>query len=609
MQAGRWRHFVVRITAMAALVLPQLLQARPSVPVAPPSIAAEPAPEAASLYRSGLTSVSATRDMVVAAHPLAAAAGREILDAGGSAVDAAIAVQMVLGLVEPQSSGVAGGAFLLAYDRRSARVRVYDGREVAPAGADERLFLHADGSPMAFHEAVVGGRSVGVPGVLRMLELAHRQHGRLPWKRLFDPAIRLARTGFEVTPRLNLLLAGERYLALDAPARALFYPDGRALPVGARLVNAAYADTLERIAAGGADAFYRGPIAAAIVAKVTRHRNAGTMTLDDLARYRAIERDAVCIELRRWRVCGVPPPSSGGIAVAQVLAMLESREVVWPQASRAGTGEFVWSAAAVHWIGEAERLAFADRALYVADPAFVPVDVQGLTAPGYLAARAALIGPRSLGVVKAGQPRGTAVALAADPSPMRTATSQVSIVDADGNAISMTTTIEDQFGARLMVDGFLLNNQLTDFSFLPTVDGLPVANRVAAGKRPRSTMAPTLVFDRRDGTLVAVLGAPGGSQIVEYVVKTLIGTLEMDLDVQRAIDSANFGSRNGPTELEQGRFPPAVIDSLESRGHVLSFIEMTSGTQAIVRDREPGHAPRWIGGADARREGTVSAGR
>lgn len=586
-----------RIAVFGGLVLLALSDAR--------FASAQPAPEAASIYRTGLVSASGTRDMVAAAHPLATAAGREILDAGGSAVDAAIAVQMVLGLVEPQSSGIAGGAFMLAFDHRSARVRVYDGREVAPAGADERLFLHADGSPMGFHEAVVGGRSVGVPGVLRMLELAHRAHGRLPWKRLFEPAIRLARAGFEVTPRLNLLLSGERYLALDADARALFYPGGRPLAVGARLRNPAYADTLERIANGGADAFYRGPIANDIVAKVTRHRNAGTMTLDDLAGYRAIEREPVCIELRRWRVCGVPPPSSGGIAVAQVLGMLEARNVIWPRPDHGDGGEFVWPANAVHWISEAERLAFADRAVYVADPAFIPVDVEGLVAPGYLASRAGLIAARSLGVVPAGQPRGKVATLAADPSPMRTATTQLSIVDADGNAISMTTTIEDQFGARQLVDGFLLNNQLTDFSFVPTVDGLPVANRVAAGKRPRSTMAPTLVFDRSDGALVAVLGAPGGSQIVEYVVKTLIGTLEMGIDVQRAIDSANFGSRNGPTELEQGRFPSSAIDDLKSRGHVLSFIEMTSGTQAIVLDREPGHQKRWIGGADARREGTV----
>ncbi|CAN5153946.1 gamma-glutamyltransferase [soil metagenome] len=586
-----------RIAVFGGLVLLALSDAR--------FASAQPAPEAASIYRTGLVSASGTRDMVAAAHPLATAAGREILDAGGSAVDADIAVQMVLGLVEPQSSGIAGGAFMLAFDHRSARVRVYDGREVAPAGADERLFLHADGSPMGFHEAVVGGRSVGVPGVLRMLELAHRAHGRLPWKRLFEPAIRLARAGFEVTPRLNLLLSGERYLALDADARALFYPGGRPLAVGARLRNPAYADTLERIANGGADAFYRGPIANDIVAKVTRHRNAGTMTLDDLAGYRAIEREPVCIELRRWRVCGVPPPSSGGIAVAQVLGMLEARNVIWPRPDHGDGGEFVWPANAVHWISEAERLAFADRAVYVADPAFIPVDVEGLVAPGYLASRAGLIAARSLGVVPAGQPRGKVATLAADPSPMRTATTQLSIVDADGNAISMTTTIEDQFCARQLVDGFLLNNQLTDFSFVPTVDGLPVANRVAAGKRPRSTMAPTLVFDRSDGALVAVLGAPGGSQIVEYVVKTLIGTLEMGIDVQRAIDSANFGSRNGPTELEQGRFPSSAIDDLKSRGHVLSFIEMTSGTQAIVLDREPGHQKRWIGGADARREGTV----
>jgi gamma-glutamyltranspeptidase/glutathione hydrolase len=559
------------------------------------------APEGASGFRPGLQTATATRHMAAAANPLAAEAGREILRAGGSAVDAAIAMQLVLTLVEPQSSGIGGGAFLLHHD--GGRVQAYDGRETAPQAADENLFM-TGGRPMAFHDAAVGGRAVGTPGVLRMLEAAHRQHGRLAWARLFEPAIRLADDGFAVSPRLHALLADEKFLARDAAARAYFYePGGRPKAVGSVLRNPALAATLRAVAAGGADAFYRGEIAADIAGAVGSHANAGRLSPADLASYEAKERVPVCTEYRRWRVCGMPPPSSGGIAVAQMLGIFAVRNIaVVPPIT--ADGQLRPQADAVHLFSEAGRLAFADRSLYVADPDFVAVDWIALTHPRYLADRAGLIGERSMGRARPGVPAGYTMAWAADEA-QRGATSHLSAVDGFGNAVSMTTSIEDAFGARLMVRGFLLNNQLTDFSFAPGEGGTPIANRVQPGKRPRSSMAPTLVFDRAGGELVATLGSPGGSQIIGYVARTLVGVLDWDLDIQQAISLANFGSRNGPTEVEQGRFGRDVVDSLQARGHEVREIPMTSGLQGIVRVRLPDGRPGWAGGADPRREGVA----
>jgi len=559
------------------------------------------APEASSGFRATVASATAQRHMAASANPLASEAGRAILRAGGSAVDAAIAIQMVLTLVEPQSSGLGGGAFLLHWDGRT--VQSYDGRETAPQGTHENLFL-ADGKPMAFYQAVVGGRSVGTPGVLRMLALAHRQHGKLPWAQLFEPAIRLADDGFALSPRLHALLTSEKYLASDPAARAYFFQDsGEPKPIGTRLRNPALAATLRTLARDGAEAFYRGPIAADIVKAVQGHANAGSLALADLAAYAAKERPPLCSDYKRWRVCGMGPPSSGAIAVAQMLGVLSYRSLA--VAAPQGLGDGLQPTAdAIHLFSEAGRLAFADRNLYVGDPDFVAVDTRALLDPDYLKSRAALIGDRSMGRALPGQLTGAGSAWAPDRSPERLATSHVSVVDGAGRAVSMTTTIEDQFGARLMVRGFLLNNQLTDFSFVPHEGGKPVANRVQPGKRPRSSMAPTLVFDRASGELLAALGSPGGSQIIGYVARTLVGMLDWALDVQQAIAMPNFGSRNGPTEVETGRIAPATLEALRTRGHEVREIEMTSGLQGIVRIKgRPGVT--WAGGADPRREGVA----
>jgi gamma-glutamyltranspeptidase/glutathione hydrolase len=559
-------------------------------------------PEPSSTFRAGVQTVTAQRHMAASANPLATQAGLDTLRAGGSAVDAAIAIQLVLALVEPQSSGLGGGAFLLHWDGK--QVVAFDGRETAPLAADERLFLTADGKPMAFYEAVVGGRSVGTPGAVRLLETAHRRYGRLPWAQLFEPAIRLSENGFAVSPRLHAALAAEKYLKNDAAAAGYFYnADGSPKAIGTTVRNPELAATLRAIATGGAAAFYAGPIAVDVVQAVRAHPNAGRLALGDFAGYQVKLREPVCTDYKAWRVCGMPPPSSGGIAVAQMLGIFTHRNIaVFPPDE---APQLEPRAEAVHLFSEAGRLAFADRNLYVADSDFVAVNVAGLLDPAYLQQRAQLIGPRSMGTAQPGVPPGSAVAWAADPSPPKLATSHISVVDGQGNAVSMTTTIEDAFGARVMVRGFLLNNQLTDFSFVPSVDGKPVANRVQPGKRPRSSMAPTLVFDRASGALVAIVGSPGGSQIIGYVAKTLVGVLDWKLDIQQAIALPNFGSRNGPTEVEKGRISAAVVEGLKARGHDVREIDMASGLQGIVRVRLPDGRLGWAGGADPRREGVA----
>jgi gamma-glutamyltranspeptidase/glutathione hydrolase len=569
-----------------------------------------PAPELGSGYRSDLSPRHAERHMAAAANPLAAEAGREMLRQGGSAIDAAIAMQAVLTLVEPQSSGIGGGAFIMLWDGHT--VHAYDGRETAPAGATERLFLKADGQPMAFTAAQIGGRSVGTPGVLRALEMAHKKSGHLPWARLFEPAIRLSKQGFAISPRLHSLIAADRFIPKSPEMAAYFLnADGTPKATGTRLKNPALAAVFKRIAKEGPDALYQGQIADEIARKVQRHRNAGSLSQADLKAYAAKERAPLCSDYKRWKICGMPPPSSGGIAIAQIMGTLQALETRDPRlaiapmtplnsASPAGLEP---TPEAVHLIAEAGRLAFADRALYVADADFVPVPVAGLVAPDYLAQRAALIGERSLGVAKPGQPAGIQVAYAPDRSPLRISTSQVVAVDDQGGAVSMTTTVEAAFGSHLMVQGFLLNNQMTDFSFIPEENGQPVANRVQPGKRPRSAMAPTLVFDRQSGELLATLGSPGGSQIIEYVSKSLVAMLDWQLDPQAAISLPNFGSRNGATELESGMFSPALKQALKDKGHALSEIEMTSGIQAIVRTRDAQGKVMLSGGADPRREG------
>ncbi|MGZ0715144.1 gamma-glutamyltransferase [Pseudomonas palleroniana] len=569
-----------------------------------------PAPELGSGYRSDLATQRAERHMAAAANPLAAEAGREMLRQGGSAIDAAIAMQAVLTLVEPQSSGIGGGAFIMLWDGKT--VHAYDGRETAPAGATERLFLKADGTPMAFPEAQIGGRSVGTPGVLRALEMAHKKTGHLQWAKLFEPAIRLSEQGFAISPRLHALIAADRYIAQSPDMAAYFLnADGTPKATGTLLKNPALANVFKRIAKEGPDALYQGPIADEIARKVQGNRNAGSLSQADLKGYAAKERTPLCTDYKQYRVCGMPPPSSGGIAVAQILGTLQAVEARDPRlaiapmtpvksASPAGLEP---SPEAVHLIAEAGRLAFADRALYVADSDFTPVPVAGLVAPNYLAQRATLIGERSMGIAKPGRPAGIQVAYAPDRSPLRISTSQVVAVDDQGGAVSMTTTVEAAFGSHVMVQGFLLNNQMTDFSFIPEENGQPVANRVEPGKRPRSAMAPTLVFDRKSGELLATVGSPGGSQIIEYVSKSLVAMLDWNLDPQAAISLPNFGSRNGATELEAGLFSPGLKQALQGKGHTVSEIEMTSGIQAIVRTRDAQGKVSLSGGADPRREG------
>lgn len=568
------------------------------------------APESASGFRTDLRTQHADKYMAAAANPLAAEAGREMLRRGGSAIDAAIAMQAVLTLVEPQSSGIGGGALIVLWDGKA--VRTYDGRETAPAGATEKLFLQANGQPMGFTQAQIGGRSVGTPGVLRALELAHQKHGRLPWAQLFEPAIQLAEQGFAISPRLHQLIAADSSMSRSAEMMAYFRnADGSPKAVGTNLKNPALAAVFKRIAHEGPDALYKGPVAEEIAAKVQGHANPGSLSLSDLAHYQAKERAPLCTDYKRWQVCGMPPPSSGGIAVAQILGTLQALEArdkrlalapLKPVKTTAPAG-IEPAPQAVHLISEAERLAYADRAQYVADTDFVPVPVKGLVDPAYLASRAALIGERSMGTAKPGTPPGIQVAYAPDRSPLRISTSQVVAVDDAGGAVSMTTTIESAFGSHIMVQGFMLNNEMTDFSFIPEENGQKVANRVEPGKRPRSSMAPTLIFDRQSGEFLATVGSPGGSQIIEYVAKSTIGLLDWNLDAQAAINLPNFGSRNGPTELEQGQFSPALIQTLKDKGHSVSEIDMTSGTQAIVRVKDAQGKASLTGGADPRREG------
>jgi gamma-glutamyltranspeptidase/glutathione hydrolase len=543
------------------------------------------------------------RFAVAAANPLAANAGRQMLEAGGSAIDAAVAVQMVLTLVEPQSSGIGGGAFLLHHDGRT--VEAFDGRETAPAAANEKLFIGADGKPLSFEEAVVGGRSVGVPGVVRMLEMAHRQHGRLPWARLFEPAIELAEQGFPISPRLHALLEADPHLKRDRAARAYFYQwHGGARAVGTTLRNPELAAVLRRIAGEGAKALHEGDVARAIVAKVREHpTNPGRMTLADLAGYQPKKRRPICHDHRArgrdYRVCGFPPPGSGAIAVGQILGILDA-----VRAHALPLDDGLPGADWLHLYLEASRLAFADRAQYVADPDFVAPPAGGwesLLDPQYLRQRAQLIGKTSMKVARPGTPAGAHSGFAPSAQQPEYGTSHISIVDGHGNALAMTTTVEAQFGARQMVRGFLLNNQLTDFSFVPAGDdGRPVANRVQPGKRPRSSMAPTLVFDKASGELVLSGGSPGGALIIHYTAKALYGVLQWELDAQRAVDLPNFGSLNGPSLLEARRFSRSTVEALRARGAEVREQPMTSGLHVIQKTPEG-----YFGGADPRREGVV----
>ncbi len=546
--------------------------------------------------------VRASQQLVVSANPYASEAGLAILRAGGGAVDAAIAVQLVLTLVEPQSSGIGGGAFLLFYDAAAdadaAAITAYEGRETAPAASTPDMFLNANGRAESFGTIGVGGLSVGVPGALRMLELAHRKHGRLPWEQLFVPAIELAEQGFDVSPRLFSLLNGFKRLVRGDDFRAYFYDaEGEPRPIGYRLKNPEYAETLRTLAAGGAEPMYSGKLAAAIATEVRDNNvRAGRMTADDLARYAAHELQPLCTPYREWRVCGPQLPSSGGVTTQQILGMLDHFDL---HALRDRPVE------AIHLFAEANRLAFADRNLYLGDPQFVDAPVAALLDPSYLRGRAALIDARK--ALPAVSPGNVLPAAAWEFSPgkalERPSTSHFSIADRYGDAVAMTTSVQGAFGSQLMVGGFILNNQLTDFEYEPVVDGKPVANRIEGGKRPLSSMAPTMLLDN-EGRLRLLVGSPGGTRIIGFVAQSIVGVVDWQLDAQRAVAAPHFLSQEGPLELERGTSVAEHRTALEALGHTVAVRDMNSGLHAIAIDYTP--AGRVLtGGVDPRREGAA----
>lgn len=537
---------------------------------------------------------TSSKYMAATANPFATEAALEMLREGGSAVDATIAAQMVLTLVEPQSSGIGGGAFMMHYDAATGDIAAYDGRETAPASATPEMFLDDNGEPRGWWDSVVGGLSVGVPGVIRMLEMTHQEHGRLPWSRLFEPAILLAQEGFPVTDRFNYLSAGDDDLKIFADTRSYFFDEtGEPHPVGTVLTNPLLANTLRQIAEGGADAFYVGPIAEDIARETrTAKRNPGGMVAADLAAYKAIKRAPVCMPYGEYLVCGMPPPSSGGITTLQILGILQAFDM---KTVKPG------SAKSVHLVAEASKLAFADRNVYLADPDFYPPP-PGMLDPDYLKLRASEISlTKAMPTGVPGMPGIGGAELAPDDVEKGLSTTHLSVIDGDGNAVSMTSSIETQFGSHMMVRGFLLNNQLTDFSFVPEKNGAPVANGPEPGKRPRSSMSPTLVFDQT-GRVVLAIGSPGGSSIIGYVTKSLIGALDWDLNVQQAIDLPHFQNKNGATRIEQGTALEQLVPALEQMGHEVEAVRMVSGLQGIAVD-DMG----FKGGADPRREG-VAAG-
>ncbi|NYT80438.1 gamma-glutamyltransferase [Alcaligenaceae bacterium] len=532
--------------------------------------------------------------MVSTANPLATQAGLRMLSAGGSATDAAIAAQLVLALVEPQSSGIGGGAFAISFDAGNNRLRSWDGRETAPAAARGDRFMKA-GKAIPFWDAVNSGRSVGTPGLFSMLWLMHGEQGRLPWERLFEPAVSIAEKGFAVSPRLHTLLEGNQDLRRQPAAAAYFYEEtGKALPVGRVVRNLPFAQVLRAVAKEGPSAFYEGPVAKSIAAAVASHPVPGDLSLDDLRNYRAKERDTLCMPYKVYTLCGVPPPSAGPLAVMQILGILSHTPIA---------GLAPDSLAAVHLFSEAGKLAFADRDFYAADPDFQDVPAKAMLDPAYLKLRAALISPdHSLGKAPPGDPAAMLARRGRDNAPERPSTTHIVAVDGDRNVVSMTSSIESAFGSKIFVNGFLLNNQLTDFS-LSDVDaqGTPVANRVEPRKRPRSSMAPMLVL--QDGRPVMAIGSPGGSSIINYVAKTLLGTLDWGLDIQQAINLPNRGSRNSFTELEKNTSLGSLAPALREMGHEVREIEFPSGLQGVVITK---HGLQ--GGADPRREG-LAAGR
>ncbi|WP_318459802.1 gamma-glutamyltransferase [Photobacterium leiognathi] len=532
--------------------------------------------------------------MIATANKYASEAGADVLSKGGSAVDAMITAQLVLGLVEPQSSGIGGGGFLVYWDNDNNQMTTFDGRETAPFAATPRLFQDNQGKPLKFYDAVVGGRSVGTPGTIKLLWRSHEQYGKLAWKSLFLPAIKLAKDGFIVSPRLAAMIEKDANNLSRYPAtKAYFFDnDGNPIEAGTKLTNPAYANTLLQIADYGPKAFYQGDIARDIVATVQQAEgNPGVLNTMDLASYSVKQREPICAPYRQYKVCGMGPPSSGALTLGQILAMLNH----YPLDKLGADNVESW-----RLIGDASRLAFADRDLYMADSDYVPMPTRGLLDPTYLAQRAALLqGKQALTKVEPGSPPWNhAQKQTSDEALELPSTTHLSIIDEEGNVVSLTSTIENSFGSRLMVRGFLLNNELTDFSFRSQIDGVPVANRIEPGKRPRSSMTPTIVM--KDNQPVLTIGSPGGSQIIGYVAKTLVAYLDWGMDLQQAINLPNMNNRFGTFELEQNTAATAWAPKLEKLGYKTQIKDLNSGIQAISIAPE-----QLTGAADPRREGKV----
>lgn len=549
--------------------------------------------------------------MVVTANTYASEAAYGILNNGGNAVDAAIAASIMLTLTEPNATGIGGGGFLVHYDANIKKIKTYDGRETAPALANPERFLLTDGLPMRFEEAMTSGKSIGTPGLLKMLEQVHQAHGKLPWEKVLEPTIQQAINGFIVSDRLHTLIQKDPYLKKNPEARKYFYDDsGKAIQTGTLLKNPQLAKVLREIAVHGSGAFYTGLIAKDIVKAVQMTDSPGDLSEQDLLAYQSKERGVLCHSYRSFNICGMPPPSSGTLAILQMLGILET----FPMSDYPVN---TWQA--VHLFSEAGRLAFADRDEYITDPDFVVPPIHGMLDANYLKKRRGTIRwDQSLQKALPGKPEGIIAEYYPDSYSEPAGTSHISVIDSLGNAVSLTNTIESQFGSRIMVSGFLLNNQLTDFSLVPSVDGKKVVNRVEANKRPRSSMAPLLVFNQQ-GDLIMNLGSAGGSGIINYVAKTLVAYIDWQMNIQEAISLPNFGSRNRETELEQfGNWSPMIKD-LKDRGHLVRYFDSPSGLQGITRGSKisegrlsmqylnPSNPKEWVlfGGADPRREGVV----
>ncbi|MDP6398516.1 MAG: gamma-glutamyltransferase [Arenicellales bacterium] len=579
-------HFLYR-PVLAGIVILCLFWAKASAGTAAPD------PEPATGWQNK-EAASAKRFMAVTAHPLATEAASVVLKKGGTAVDAAVTAQLVLNLVEPQSSGIGGGAFMLYWDAGNQTLLSFDGRETAPAAVESDYFKDAGGQIRKWRQARLGARAVGVPGTLHLLHTAHQQFGSQPWESLFTPAITLSRTGFSVSPRMAKSIKGaQEYLRRFEETREYFFTEqGDPLPAGHHLKNPAFADTLETIAKEGIAPFYEGVIGAKLIEALQgTSAMPALMTAQDLAEYRTLSRPPVCAGYHGNAVCGMGPPSSGALTVGQILRLVERFDI----------GSLGPGAESIHLILEASRLAFADRARYMADSDFVPVPVEGLLNADYLRARSQLIQPEaSIGEALPGHPPGITTAQASMHQIEPAGTSHFSIVDSRGNIVSMTTTIESGFGSMLMTQGFVLNNEMTDFSFRASKEGRPVANRVEGGKRPRSSMAPTIVFNS-GGAPVLVAGSPGGSRIICYVAQALIGVLDWEMNPQQAVSMPHFCNRNGATDLEPHHDAKTLETALTGLGHEVRIRDMNSGLHMI----QLLPSGQLLGGADPRREGRI----